>query len=130
MILRELPNNEIVETVGCSELLEMDQDPRAHEDQLSREQQRCGQTDEPVEVIVVGRRKSKAEGGWMKPCAVGHVMDHVVPPRDINGLGSMSAGGSMDQGPERGGKRSLGLGQVRLHHRVQNLQQREKEDKT
>jgi hypothetical protein len=44
----------------------------------------------------------------------------------------------MDQGPERGGKRSLGLGQVRLHaappsplreiyHRVQNLQQREKE---
>jgi hypothetical protein len=49
---------------------------------LSREQQRCGQTDEPVEVIVVGRRKSRAEGGWMKPCAVGHVMDHVVPPRD------------------------------------------------
>jgi hypothetical protein len=57
----------------------------------------------------------------------------------INGLGSMSAGGSMDQGPERGGKRSLGLGQVRLHaappsplreiyHRVQNLQQREKEE--
>jgi hypothetical protein len=45
----------------------------------------------------------------------------------------------MDQGPERGGKRSLGLGQVRLHaappsplreicHRVQNLQQREKEE--
>jgi hypothetical protein len=47
----------------------------------------------------------------------------------------------MDQGPERGGKRSLGLGQVRLHaappsplreiyHRVQSLQQREKENKT
>jgi hypothetical protein len=45
----------------------------------------------------------------------------------------------MDQGPERGGKRSLGLGQVRLHaappllreiyHRVQSLQQREKEIK-
>jgi CRISPR/Cas system CSM-associated protein Csm3 (group 7 of RAMP superfamily) len=58
----------------------------------------------------------------------------------INGLGSMSVGGSMDQGPERGGKRSLGLGQVRLHaappsplreiyHRVQNLEQREKKKK-
>jgi hypothetical protein len=47
----------------------------------------------------------------------------------------------MDQGPERGGKISLGLGLVRLHaappsplreiyHRVQSLQQREKENKT
>jgi hypothetical protein len=50
---------------------------------LSREQQRCGQTDEPVEVVVVvRRRKSRAEGGWMKACAVGHVMGHVVQPRN------------------------------------------------